>query len=176
MRIEHRSRGRTSRGRSLPLGAVLTVVALVLAACGGGSGAGGAAAAVDQEAATDTAASAGVAGAEPVTVEVKVDEFNIEPSLSTFEAGVPYRFVVTNAGQIAHELMIGAPIEAGGMDMEEMDDLALAMIEEDDLGPGMTAEMTVTFPVPATADEVLEASCHLPGHYEAGMLRQLAVK
>ena len=57
-----------------------------------------------------------------VNVEVTLTDFKIESSLDTFEVGVLYHFIITNEGQVNHELMIMQPMMEGMMDMtmEEM--------------------------------------------------------
>ncbi|HLC04143.1 MAG TPA: hypothetical protein VJK02_13985 [Anaerolineales bacterium] len=112
--------------------------------------------------------------AGPTEVQVTLTEFAIESSLTTFQAGVPYRFVVTNAGAVAHELMI-TPKSMGGMSMEDMHELALMEIEEEDLPSGATVTMEFTFPEDAVGSD-LEFSCYVPGHYEAGMFLAINVE
>jgi len=70
--------------------------------------------------------------------------------------------------------MIMEPMMAGGMDMtmEEMDEMALAYVEEDELTPGATQTLDYTFTEPAPAGN-LELSCHTEGHYEAVCLCRL---
>lgn len=120
-------------------------------------------------------------GGQDGVVEVRVTliEFGFESSLTEFEADVPYRFVVTNAGAVNHEFMIMAPLTEDqmgmAMDMHELDESALAMIEEDQLPPGATATLEFTFAETAPAG-VLEFACHTPGHYEAGMKLPIVVK
>jgi uncharacterized cupredoxin-like copper-binding protein len=112
----------------------------------------------------------------PVDVQVALSEFKFESSLTTFKVGVPYHFIVTNNGTVPHELMIMKPMETpAGMDMEEMDKMALALIEEDDLPVGATATLDYTFTEPAASGE-LEFACHTPGHYEAGMKLPIIVE
>lgn len=112
---------------------------------------------------------------QPVTVKVTADDFSFQSSLTTFKVGVPYHFEVTNNGTVEHEFMLVKPIAAGNMEMEEMDDMALAHIEEDDLQPGNTQSFDYTFTEPAPAGQ-LEFACHLPGHYEAGMKLPITVQ
>jgi uncharacterized cupredoxin-like copper-binding protein len=112
---------------------------------------------------------------QPVTVTITADDFSFKSSLTTFTVGVPYHFVVTNNGKVPHEIMLVQPIEAGKMDMEAMDQMALAHIEEDDLQPGTTQSFDYTFTEAAPAGQ-LEFSCHIPGHYEAGMKLPITVK
>lgn len=139
---------------------------------------------------------------EPVEVTVTLTEFQIEASQTTFEAGRTYRFVVTNGGALNHEFMIMPPVEDatiiateesdgmemgdegddegesmgmdGGMSMEEMDAMALAMIEESELPPGSTQTVEVTFDEDSAGDN-LEFACHVAGHYPAGMKAPITV-
>jgi len=112
----------------------------------------------------------------PVDVEVTLTEFGIESSLDTFEVGVPYHFIITNEGAINHELMIMEPMMPGmDMSMEEMDAMALAFVEEDELTPGATQTLDYTFTEPAPAGS-LELGCHIVGHYEAGMVLPITVQ
>jgi len=113
------------------------------------------------------------APSDPAEVKVTLSDFKIEMSQTEFQTGVPYEFVVTNNGAVAHELMLMAPVEDGTMDMEEMDEMAVAMFEDEELTPGVTVTQTITFPAPG--DSSLEAACHLPGHYEAGMRLPLTI-
>jgi len=111
-----------------------------------------------------------------VNVKVTLRDFGIDSSLTKFEVGVPYHFIITNEGAINHELMIMEPMAAGmDMSMEEMDAMALAYVEEDELSPGATQTLDYTFTEPAPAGS-LELSCHTEGHYEAGMVLPITVK
>jgi uncharacterized cupredoxin-like copper-binding protein len=111
-----------------------------------------------------------------VNVDVTLTDFGIESSLDTFEVGVPYHFIITNEGAVNHELMIMEPMMPGmDMTMEEMDAMALAFVEEDELTPGVTQTLDYTFTEPAPAGS-LELGCHIEGHYEAGMLLPITVK
>ena len=113
---------------------------------------------------------------QPVDVQVTADDFSFTSSVTTFEVGVPYHFVVTNKGSVAHEFMIVKPIPADTtMDMEQMDQMALAHIEESDLPAGATASVDYTF-TQAYPEGQMEFACHLPGHYEAGMHLSITVK
>lgn len=133
---------------------------------------------------TETERPAAAARVEPVAVEVtlggQAGEFTVVADRTTFKVGVPYRFIVTNAGQVPHEFMIvprmppdGMPIEEmGGLGAQEMMEavhhLALAEIEEEDLPAGTRQDAEVTFDEPATMG-TFELACYVPGHYEAGM-------
>ncbi|GAB4463718.1 MAG: hypothetical protein OHK0041_26570 [Anaerolineales bacterium] len=135
---------------------ILVVAGLLLTACGGQSGA-----------------------STPQEVKVTLTDFGIQSSVTEFKVGVPYHFVVTNTGAIPHEIMLMPPMMADQMgmqmNMEELDKMALAHIGEDQLPAGATASFDYTFTQAAPAG-TLEFSCHLPGHYEAGMKLEIVVK
>lgn len=147
---------RRIRSHRAPL-ALPVLLVLALAGCGD-----------DDDAAAD-------ADAVHVTLTDTASAQSVESDLSTFEAGVPYHFVVENTGSLAHELMIIEPIEPGTMDMEEMDEMALYVIEEDDLEAGATVEFDYTFPDSAVGQS-LEFACYLAGHYELGMHAPITVE
>lgn len=134
------------------LSVVIGTLAIVAVACGGGDG----------------AAPAG-------TIKVTATEMKIESNYSTFKVGVPYHFEVTSEGAVPHEVMLVQPIAGGTMTMEDMDAMALAMVEAEDLPPGATASFDYTF----TSDDLagpLELACHVEGHYEAGMFLPITVE
>lgn len=132
--------------RTSPL--VVIPILLLLAACGGAANA-------EQ-------------GSDDQVVHVTANEFGIEADTTSFKAGVSYTFEVTNEGDIAHEVMLMPVMSGEGMDMEQMDEMALGMVEEDDLVPGATKSFTVTFDAEDVGSQ-LELACHIVGHYEAGM-------
>jgi uncharacterized cupredoxin-like copper-binding protein len=102
--------------------------------------------------------------AQPEEVQITLTEFKIDSSKTTFKKDVPYRFVITNKGTVAHEFVI-APRG------EKEDSKFLTEVEEDELpvGASQTHEYTFT----QTGD--LEFSCHVPGHYEGGMVLPITV-
>lgn len=116
---------------------------------------------------------------DAVEVEITLTEFGIESSVTDFEVGVPYHFVVTNKGSVNHEIMIMPPLmedQMGmAMDMTELDQMALAMIPAEEMTPGTTRFLDYTFSKPAASGD-LEFSCHTPGHYEAGMKLPITVE
>jgi uncharacterized cupredoxin-like copper-binding protein len=64
---------------------------------------------------------------------------------------------------------------ASDMTMEELDEMALVVVEEDDLSSGATQTVEFTFTETAPAGS-LEFACHTPGHYDAGMKLPITVK
>ena len=125
--------------------------------------------------ATLLAACASPTPSGPVEVKVTLTDFAVQSSLTEFKVGVPYHFVFTNNGAVNHEIMIMPVVDpAMGMSMAQMDEMALGMIEEDDMPPGGTGTLDITFTEPAEAGK-LEFACHVPGHYEAGMRLPITV-
>ena len=97
-------------------------------------------------------------------VQITATEFRFQSSLDTFKAGTPYRFVVKNAGSVAHEWAV-TPRGAGGHSN------MLVEVPEKDLGAGKTVTKDFTFPRAGQ----FEVACHLPGHYESGMVLAITV-
>jgi len=139
-------------GKNLVL---LLIAGLLLSACGG------------QEARDTT------------EVQITLTEFGIQSSVTDFQTGIPYHFVVANQGQVEHEFMIMPPLTQDQMsmhmDMVDLDKMALAMVEANELPPGATATFDFTFIEPASAG-TLEFACHTPGHYEANMKLPIVVR
>jgi uncharacterized cupredoxin-like copper-binding protein len=128
---------------------ILTVVtgALMLSACGSTPGNG------------------------PINVDVSLNEFTVESSMTNLKPGVPYHFRIQNEGQIAHEFMIMPASDQHnsmpGMRMEEHHEDALLIVPAEQLPPGAAVEVDYTFS--SVPDQPVEIVCRLPGHYEAGM-------
>jgi uncharacterized cupredoxin-like copper-binding protein len=100
------------------------------------------------------------------TVAVTESEMVIVAAQTTFKVGQPYTFVVTNRGTTEHELVIekrgdvDRPLEQGGQEAEAPD-----------ISPGQSKTLTWTFTEPGD----YQFACHLPGHFEAGMVLPIAV-
>jgi uncharacterized cupredoxin-like copper-binding protein len=106
-------------------------------------------------------------------VPVTLSDFKVSSSTTTFSAGTPYHFVVTNNGKTVHELMVLPSMEGmGSMSMDDMHKQSLAMI--DSIAPGESKTVNITFPSSSVGSS-LELACHLPGHYEAGMKLPITV-
>jgi uncharacterized cupredoxin-like copper-binding protein len=108
----------------------------------------------------------------PTTVTISLTEFKITSSLTTFKVGTPYHFVVTNAGQAQHELMV-MPAAKGTASEDERD--AAELFEISELDPGQSGAKDFTFTAAAPAG-VLEMACHVPGHYESNMRLAIVVQ
>jgi len=143
--------------------ALVPTAALLLAACSSGTGSTG----TPTDPLVESPSVVPSASAAATRIEVTLtDSFTIELASTTVPADVPVTFVVTNAGAIVHEFLLGdedAQAEheqemlAGGMAHDEPNGIAVE--------PGETKELTFTFEEPG---ETL-AGCHEPGHYAAGM-------
>ena len=130
---------------------VMVMAIIVLAACGGGS-----------------------TSKQPVDVTVTETEFSLESSMTTFEVGVPYHFIVTNNGTVNHEFDIMPP-EPANTPENQVQQESLARLTQDELPPGTTATLDYTFTKAYPAGS-LEFACHVPGHYDAGMHTPIIVK
>jgi uncharacterized cupredoxin-like copper-binding protein len=110
------------------------------------------------------------------TIEITMlDTMQFEPDDFEVAEGETVTFSITNTGVLDHDFTLGdeATQDAHEEEMAEMSDDghdgadANAVLVE----AGQTEELTWTF---TTADELL-IGCHVPGHYEAGMVAQLQV-
>lgn len=109
----------------------------------------------------------GQADAEPGAaqeVTVRMSEMRFQTTDSVFVAGVPYRFVLRNDGQMAHEWAV---VPRGDADESRM----LFEVEEEELPPGATVVREFTFPEAGEYD----FACFMPGHYEGGMVLPVRV-
>ncbi len=135
-------------------GFFLVTFILVLAACGSSTTPSG-----TQQGQTTPAATQ--------TVQVKLSDNKIDSSQTTFTAGMPYHFVVTNTGQVAHQFVM----KPMGMDMEHMsvDEMHhSALFMYDSVAPGETRTFDYTF-APSAAGQSFQFACYSKGHIEAGM-------
>jgi len=101
----------------------------------------------------------------PQEVRIAMGEMYIKSPITTFKVGQPYKFVIVNEGQAVHEFVI-APKRQAVQAHEDLDKVAI--LHEDDFGPGQSRTVNFTFKQPAPAG-TLEFECSYPGHYEQGM-------
>jgi uncharacterized cupredoxin-like copper-binding protein len=137
----------------LSMGVVVGFLMIVLAACSGTSS---------------------TTPSNTFQVHVSLTDFKVQSSVSTFSPGQAYHFVVTNNGQTNHEFMIMQLMSGQMGNMQQMDKMALYHIDATALPPGASKSFDYTFPS-SVSQQSLEFSCHLPGHYEAGMHQPIAV-
>ncbi len=107
----------------------------------------------------------GQSNGSPTEVQITLSEFRIDSSQTNFTTGMPYRFMIKNEGTVAHDWSI---MPRGGTDESQ----ALIKVDEDQLPPGATVTREFTF----TQAGDFEFACHVPGHYEAGMLLPITVQ
>jgi uncharacterized cupredoxin-like copper-binding protein len=124
---------------------VLVVLALLLAACAGGGETGGA-----------------VGEPGGIGVDVSMTEFEVEMDQTGFPVGVPVTFNITNDGVIEHELIL-EPLDVLNEPLSED-------VEARAIPPGDTVSFTYTFDEAST----LQLACHIAGHYEAGMFKEIS--
>jgi uncharacterized cupredoxin-like copper-binding protein len=106
-------------------------------------------------------------------VDVTLADNTIQSSLSTFQTGTAYTFVITNSGRHAHNFNISQPVaEAGSLDAALQG--ALLAIPQSELAPGATVTTDFTFPDSA-AGTSLELSCLIRRHYDDGMWLPITV-
>jgi len=150
--------------------ALVSAVALLVAACSSGTGSTGTP--TDAPGGSPTVVPSASAAATRIEVTL-TDSFTIDLSSTTVPAGVPVTFVVTNTGAIVHEFLLGDEVAqaeheaemvaGGGMGHDEPNGIAVE--------PGETKELTMTFEEPG---ETI-AGCHEAGHYAAGMKATITV-
>ena len=105
------------------------------------------------------------------------DQMRFTPSHIEVQAGETVRFVVTNAGKTAHEMVLGSDAEIrehaqamqqGAGHGEAHSHGSGAAIT---LAAGQTGELVVHF----AQAQALQIACLIPGHYEAGMRGKISV-
>lgn len=178
--------------RRISMLAVVTALALALAACGGEDATtaaedpDAAPAATEETAASDDqddeAGDESFAFGEPadpadadrtVTVEAS-DDMAFDPPSVEVSAGEVVTFEVENVGQLPHDFTLGdeEAQEEHGREMEEMSaDMAHADPNTMTLAAGETGSITWRF----DGTGAVLYGCHQPGHYDAGMVGSVAV-
>jgi uncharacterized cupredoxin-like copper-binding protein len=106
-------------------------------------------------------------------VNVTLADNSIDASMTSFQVGVPYTFVITNAGRRAHNFNINPPVSVTGS-LESALNSALLVVSQDKLAAGQSATVEFTFPESA-AGQLLEFSCLIRNHYEDGMKVDITV-
>lgn len=108
------------------------------------------------------------------TIEIKMtDDMRFTPNQINVKQGETVKFVIRNAGQVMHELVIGTK--------KELDEHAALMakfpeMEHDEpymahVSPGKTGELVWHFNRPGEFD----FACLIAGHYQAGMVGKIKV-
>jgi uncharacterized cupredoxin-like copper-binding protein len=153
---------------------VITATMILATACGGPTPA--ATEAPAQPPATDTPAQPAATDAQAVTgtqVDITLTDNKIASSMTAFQVGVPYTFVITNAGHRGHNFNISTPVPAGGS-FEDAVATALLAVDQSQLAAGNSVTVDFTFPESA-ADATLEFACLIRNHYRNGMFLPITV-
>lgn len=107
------------------------------------------------------------------TIRIAARDIEYDEPEIRVRAGETVKFVVTNAGRLRHEFMIGDAAEQRehAEMMRQMPDMVHDDASTITLDPGETKSVVWQF----TNAGLLEAACHITGHYEAGMKIRIVV-
>src|SRR6188474_752353 len=116
----------------------LIVIPMLITACGSATPAATQPPATqvptEQIAATEPAATEPQAASGTGTqVDITLADNTIDSSLTTFQVGVPYTFVITNTGRHGHNFNINTPVSAAGS-LDNALATALLKVEQQQLG------------------------------------------
>lgn len=102
------------------------------------------------------------------------DDMKFTPANVNVKRGETIRFVVSNTGQIKHEMVIGSmkELKRHAELMRKMPGMEHADPNQVTLAPGKTGELISEFTKTGTFD----FACLQPGHFEAGMKGTVSVK
>jgi uncharacterized cupredoxin-like copper-binding protein len=103
---------------------------------------------------------------EPIMVDVTLKEFSVVMSRTDFPAGVPIQFNLVQMGSVDHEVVL----EIAGENDEPLE-IDAKEAEAEDITPGETRVVTWTITEPGK----YQLACHVPGHYEGGMVATFTV-
>jgi len=130
------------------------------------------AAASDEPAVTAAIPESGSAGTD-TAITITLADNTIESSQTEFQVGVPYTFVITNAGRHAHNFNVSTPVAQAGSLNTALEGALLA-VPQSQLSAGASVTIEYTFPETA-AGQNLEFSCLIRRHYEDGMFLPITV-
>jgi uncharacterized cupredoxin-like copper-binding protein len=117
-----------------------------------------------------------ISEADRVVEVTATDDLMFDPSSVAVSKGETIEFNVSNIGTVGHEFVLGdASFQLAHE--EEMADMEGDMLPPDEayaisLAPGETSSIAWTF----TSDGEIEYGCHVPGHYEGGMVGTVLVE
>ena len=149
------------------------MVALVIGAAALAFTRGDASAAMSQPMTSASAAPAPLRQPGHTVLLSTTDQARFTPDSVTVRAGDTVAFVVTNAGPVAHDFVVGdeSVQQAHERQMADgaLDEMAGAASIE--LPSATTTTLVYTFDRPGT----LLFACHVPGHYADGMVGSITV-
>jgi len=155
---------------------IMMLIMFLTTACGSASTT--ATQAPAQPAATEVPSQSNATESVPVSgsgaqVDITLADNTIDSSMTSFQAGVPYTFVITNTGRHAHNFVINPPVSVAGS-LEGALNSSLLAVPQEQLAPGANVTVDFTFPDSA-AGQLLEFSCLIRKHYEDGMKLDITV-
>jgi uncharacterized cupredoxin-like copper-binding protein len=103
---------------------------------------------------------------KPVEIKVIMKEYKVLLSTDHLPANTPITFTITNEGTVTHE----AVLEKAGV-VDEPLEINGEGSEVEDIAPGETKSAIWTI---SEAGQY-QLACHVPGHYEGGMVEMFAV-
>jgi uncharacterized cupredoxin-like copper-binding protein len=106
-------------------------------------------------------------------VMITLADNTIDASQTTFQAGAPYTFVITNEGRRAHNFNINPPVSVAGS-LDAALNSALLIVKQNELGASSSVTVEYTFPESAIGQQ-LEFSCLIRKHYEDKMFLAITV-
>ena len=109
------------------------------------------------------------------TVAVEMaDTMRFSPAEITVARGEVVRFVVSNKGAVAHEMVLGtlATLKEHAEHMKQHPGMAHEEPNMIQLAPGKSGELVWQF----TARGEFHYGCLVPGHFEAGMIGKIVVR
>ncbi len=151
----------------------IAIVALVIGAAALAFTRGDASAAMSQPMTSASAAPGPLRQPDHTVLLSTTDQLRFTSDSVTVHAGDTVAFVVTNAGTVAHDFVIGDE------SVQQAHERQMAAGASDDMAGGSsidlpsatTTTLVYTFDRPGT----LLFACHVPGHYAAGMLGTITV-
>jgi uncharacterized cupredoxin-like copper-binding protein len=149
----------------------IVISALLMAACSTSASSPQAAPQSAPTSAPGSQAASSAGGGTQVTVTLA--DNTIASSLTTFQASVPYTFVIKNTGNHAHNFNISTPVSVTGSEDSSLASALLA-VTQDKLPVGGGTTVDYTFPDSAVGMQ-LEFSCLIKRHYEDGMRLAITV-
>ncbi|MHB1529352.1 MAG: cupredoxin domain-containing protein [Acidiferrobacteraceae bacterium] len=117
----------------------------------------------------------GRAGQVQKTIHIfALDSMRFKPSTVRVRPGETVRFIVTDAGRIRHEFVIGDKQEQleHDQEMRAMPNMPMHDPNGISLAPGQTKTLIWKF---ADTPGRVEYACHEPGHFAAGMIGRIYV-
>ncbi|AKJ29428.1 cupredoxin domain-containing protein [Caldimonas brevitalea] len=108
------------------------------------------------------------------TIEIKMtDDMRFTPSQLRVRQGETVKFVIRNAGQLKHEMVIGTKreLDEHAASMAKFPEMEHEEPDEVHVDPGQTGELIWTFNRPGEFD----FACLIAGHYQAGMVGKIKV-